>query len=103
MARFKVFQESLLLKELLTSGQKPQARGQHCAVITESGTMVVYGGAHASSTLHDVWALDVRKTPAVWVEAGHEAHCSTLQETLAEYCSIHQHTGSLCIPLFIHT
>lgn len=55
-------------KELLTSGQKPQAREQHCAVITESGTMVVYGGAHASSTLHDVWALDVRKTPAVWAE-----------------------------------
>eukprot|EP00434_Breviolum_minutum_P028872 symbB.v1.2.025536.t1/scaffold2483.1/size114807/10 len=74
-------------KELLTSGQKPQARGQHCAVITQSGMMIVYGGSHASATLPDVWTLDVRKTPAIWAEASPEP--PTFDAVLAELVATH--------------
>ncbi|CAK8999682.1 unnamed protein product [Durusdinium trenchii] len=55
-------------QELRTSGVKPPARAQHAAVIVESGTMIIYGGANSSSTLHDVWTLDLRKAPPQWSE-----------------------------------
>ena len=53
-------------RELLQTGAKPPARGDHVAVLDPaSGSLLIHGGQDASgSVLGDLWAFDVSGPPA---------------------------------------